>query len=325
MGARRPRPQPLDPRLGRLRVPARAHGAGRARGLLGREHLLPRAVDPRLLGAARRAGRAGLPRPRAHGQRHPRLQPRVPLDVRALGARGLPAGPRADRQRRSGARGRPRLRLLALSGRAVRAPAGHLVPVDAVRAAVAVPLSRHAPRPVAGRRRRGAPRAEPVVRLLPPVLSPVRGRVGPVGDGAARPAGRHPAVARARRRRGPGGGGHRALPRAVRARARRRRRPASRAGAGALLRGRLLVPHGPRGPALLGAAAFGLPQVRGGAVSRRRPAPARPPRRGGGCRPGLAPRRARPARRTPRASTAGGRPSRPWPPWWPRCPWSSRS
>ena len=170
-------------------------------------------------------------------------------------------------QRARRVRGGPALRVRALSHRAVLAPAGAVVAVDAVRAVRLPALLRHAPRLAAGRRGSRARAAELVVRLLPAVFRAVRRRVrhlrdcgpraveGPDDVGVAWRGGR----AGTRRH---GAAAH-ALPRTAGARV---RRPPLRGGH-ALLSRCLQLSHRPRRPVVLGRHRSRVPQAGGGSVS----------------------------------------------------------
>src|SRR5437762_3155562 len=227
LGAGRPRPAPLDPRLGRARARHRAGGA------LPGEHPLARARRARLLGAPARPrarGRARLPRERErrphlqrdgpdhgarHGSRHPRARPaldggragRVPRrggvhllahEHPRLGSpardRGAPLPARAAARLAHGGRAAGADARAARAGRGAPVPGGHLRELRAARA------------------RRGDGAGAVVGGAPPPAERSRRGggaRGGRAGPGAGRhpvPAGAlggHPAGVRRRARRGP--------------------------------------------------------------------------------------------------------------------------
>ena len=147
----------------------------RAAPVLERQHLLARAADDRLLGAPDAADAAGAAHLGGHRQHRPRLQPAVPLDVRALGRRDVSARARAHRPPAAAfvaglAFAFAPYRISQYSH--LQVLSSHWMPFVLLRPA---PVLRHpaAARPLAGAAA-ALVAAEPLVRLLPAVLSAVR-------------------------------------------------------------------------------------------------------------------------------------------------------
>ena len=117
------RGRPDARRAGRLRRSA-VHVVGARVGrhapgprLVEREHLRAASAVARLLRAFPAAGAAGAADLRGDEESDPLLQPAVPLDVRAVRPRHVPARPRADRQRRRRLRRGARVRVRAVPHR----------------------------------------------------------------------------------------------------------------------------------------------------------------------------------------------------------------
>ena len=166
----------------------------------------------RALSAAGAPGAADL---RGDEEPDPLLQPALPLDVHAVGPRHVSPRPRADRKHGRGDGLGARVRVRAVSHRVDPSPAGAVGCLDAVRAVRPPAAFRDRPIAAARRRRRRVAGAEPVVRLLPPLLQPHRHPLHRLGADDARVVERHADASSPSHRDCNGARGHRAVPAAV--------------------------------------------------------------------------------------------------------------